>query len=300
LVLLGVAVALAVLVLGQGGATPAAAQPADPHYKCYDIPAGPAPGVDVELETQFGVEPAVTVGAPAKLCVPVTKNGEGSWAWPDLKCYTIEGKAGPFVRLQTQFGVEDDQVYHATLLCVPAAKTIVPATPEPTPPPPDWHWECFDINGHAPTPVPAVDLESDPAQGFPPELNVPVGQATKLCAPALKNGDGSLSWPHLECYTIDDPPPGPSVNLTTQFGVEPGVVVGRASLLCVPALKELLSVGGVAELPPVAGASAEEAGAPAEGSGWSAGGYAALAAGVAAAVLALGAGTLYARRRWLR
>jgi len=49
---------------------------------------------------------------------------------------------------------------------------------------------------------------------------------------------------------------------------------------------EAMSVGGIAELPDVAG-----------GSGSSAGTYAALAGGLAAAVLALGAGAWYARRR---
>jgi hypothetical protein len=59
-------------------------------------------------------------------------------------------------------------------------------------------------------------------------------------------------------------------------------------------------VGGIAELPPLVGASAEEAGTPADGSGWSAGGYAALAGGLAAAAVGLSAGAWYARRRWLR
>jgi hypothetical protein len=61
-----------------------------------------------------------------------------------------------------------------------------------------------------------------------------------------------------------------------------------------------IGVGGIAELPDVAGASAGEAGASAGGSGWSAGGYAALAGGLAAAVVALSAGAWYARRRFSR
>ena len=59
-------------------------------------------------------------------------------------------------------------------------------------------------------------------------------------------------------------------------------------------------VGGIAELPVLAGTSAEEAGAPAEGSGWSAGSYAALAGGLAAGVMAITVGAWYARRRWIR
>jgi len=59
------------------------------------------------------------------------------------------------------------------------------------------------------------------------------------------------------------------------------------------------AVGGIAELPDVAGGSLNETVVLDEGSGWSAGGtYAAMAAGVAAAALALTAGAWYARRRW--
>ena len=59
-------------------------------------------------------------------------------------------------------------------------------------------------------------------------------------------------------------------------------------------------VGGIAELPSLAGTSGEEAGAAAQGSGWSAGGYAALAGGLAAVVLVFGAGGWYLRRRSIR
>jgi len=59
------------------------------------------------------------------------------------------------------------------------------------------------------------------------------------------------------------------------------------------------AVGGIAELPLLARASAERAAAPGERSGWSGGSYAAVAAGLAAGVAAA-AGVWYARRRWLR
>jgi hypothetical protein len=59
-------------------------------------------------------------------------------------------------------------------------------------------------------------------------------------------------------------------------------------------------VGGIAELPDVAGPSPEEAGTHPGGSGWSAGNYAALGGGLAAAVLAVTVGGWYARRRWVR
>jgi hypothetical protein len=57
-------------------------------------------------------------------------------------------------------------------------------------------------------------------------------------------------------------------------------------------------VGGIAELPPLAGISADQASGPADGPGWSAGDYA-LAGGLAAAAVIV-AGAWYARRRWLR
>ncbi len=56
-------------------------------------------------------------------------------------------------------------------------------------------------------------------------------------------------------------------------------------------------VGGIAELAPVAGSSADASGTPAEGSGWPAGAYAGLAGLGAAALLAIGAGGWHARRR---
>jgi len=299
LFLVGLAVGLAVLVLGQGGARPAAAQPPPetPNYKCYDLPVGlPAPVPTVQLNTQFGTE-TLPVGSPAKLCLPAGINGQPipGPEVPHLKCYNIAGQDPPrTMNLTTRFGVEQMvPVGQAKLLCVPATKTIPPDPPGSEPSPTLPHYECFDIVGSDPTDTVALETQ------FGSESGVAVGQATKLCAPAKVNGQGSLSWPDLKCYDIPGSPPGRNVNLTTRFGIEPNLPVDDRSLLCVPALKQY-PVGGIAELPPLAGASAEEAGAPAEGSGWSAGAYAALAAGLAAAAAVLSAGAWYARRRWIR
>ena len=60
------------------------------------------------------------------------------------------------------------------------------------------------------------------------------------------------------------------------------------------------AVGGIADLPDVAGTSAEKAGASAPGSGFLPRGYAALAGGLAAALLVAATGAWYARRRWLK
>jgi hypothetical protein len=59
-------------------------------------------------------------------------------------------------------------------------------------------------------------------------------------------------------------------------------------------------VGGIAELPDVAGASPEEARAPSEDPGRPAGGYAAVVGVVAVVAAAIAAGGWYARRRGLR
>jgi len=60
------------------------------------------------------------------------------------------------------------------------------------------------------------------------------------------------------------------------------------------------AVGGIAELPAVAGTSRGEAGTRTGGSGWSAGNYAALAGGLAAAAVVIAVGSWYGGRRWLR
>jgi hypothetical protein len=285
-------VVLVGVALGSSPSKVSAQPPPDPHYKCYDIVGSDPPDV-VSLQTQFGVEQGVAVGQATKLCLPAGKNGAPiPPGWPVLKCYTIAGQnPHRMARLETQFGVEYGvAVGQATLLCVPAAMTIAPALPGQEPDP-DRHWECLNIVGSDPTDI--VNLQTE----FGIENNVAVGQATKLCAPALKNGEGSLGFPHLKCYNITGSAPAvPPVNLTTQFGVEPNVPVGPPSLLCVPALKQL-AVGGVAEIPAVdgsAGAMANDSG------GLSAGQYAAMIAGVAGAALALSAAVLYARRRWLK
>jgi len=88
---------------------------------------------------------------------------------------------------------------------------------------------------------------------------------------------GTTSIGHIDSYSLSYP---------AQAG-EP-ITVGPAS-----------PVGGIAELPEFAGASAEQASGPAQGSGWSVGNYAALASGLAAAAVATACGACYARRRWL-
>jgi hypothetical protein len=307
--LLGLAVVLALLATGQGGAKPAAAQPLTPHYECYDIVGSDPPDV-VNLQTKFGAENDVAVGQATKLCLPAGKNSTQIPEVPHLKCYTIDGPPpAPWTSLTTQFGVQQHvELGRAKLLCVPAIKTVLLPSPEPPSGPlltvP--HYKCYEITSGANDPVDPVMLKTQ----FGTVSGVQVGPSRLLCLSAIKTKlpggtpEGSLSVPPLECYTLPPAPPDPprGVKLETQFGLEGAppaapIEVGPASMLCTPALSP---VGGIAEGPGLAGASAEETGTAAESSGWSAAGYAALAGGLAAAVMVLSTGAWYARRRLLR
>jgi hypothetical protein len=101
------------------------------------------------------------------------------------------------------------------------------------------------------------------------------------------NGAGTLTVYDL----TDDPNYGTS--MSGQSGQLPTTTVDGTFYCGTPNP----AVGGIAELPSLAGPSSEEAGAPGEGSAWPAGGYAALASGVAAAV-AIAGGLWHAKRRW--
>ena len=281
-----------------------AVQPAEvpgPNYKCYDIFDSP-PGVPpVILETQFGIE-EVPVGPAAFLCPPAVIDGDVDLVtlqedWPHLKCYDILGQDDPphIVDLETQFGLEEDvAIGPAKLLCMPTVKT--PQTPPGPPSGPlvsSPHYECFEIVDPPPG-VPPVALETQ----FGLEPGVPVLTAEYLCAPALKNGEGDLSMPHLKCYDIfaDEPEVGWEVLLETQFiGFEELVTVGQAQLLCVTVQKTVTSVGGIAAFPDVEEPVVGSAGSS-DGSSFP---YAALAGGLAALGL-VAAGGVYARRRFSR
>ncbi|UCH87290.1 MAG: hypothetical protein JSU97_02555, partial [Dehalococcoidia bacterium] len=221
-------------------------QQADPHYKCYDIYYGTGDVPDsVMLEDQFtpGGVTGVEVGYPYDLCPPAIKyvDGEyagGGFAAPHLKAYAITGMppADATVNITTQFGTETD-VYlgSAHRLLVPALKAIAPDDPTGTLPD-EPHYVCYWTPAAAPPPGLIIDLETQ--FGTEPD----VGFATIagwLCAPALKDGVGSLTAPHLRCYRMaGGTAPGYTVNLMTQFGFEYDVDVGEPWAMCVPALKE--------------------------------------------------------------
>jgi hypothetical protein len=120
-----------------------------------------------------------------------------------------------------------------------------------------------------------------------------------------RNSGGADNWGQVEKLTASD------AQVDDEFGVDVAVsgdiaVVGAegedagGSNAGAAYVFQSPSVGGIAELPALAGISGQEAVASAEGSGWSAGDYAALAGGLAAAAFAIAVGGWYARRRWLR
>ncbi len=100
----------------------------------------------------------------------------------------------------------------------------------------DTHYQCYDIFPPQPLGPTELILETQ----FGPDF-VAVGPSAQLCAPAIKNGEGSLLDPHLKCYDIAGQDPDVVVNLTTQFGEEQNVQVGRAIKLCLGASKEVVA-----------------------------------------------------------
>jgi hypothetical protein len=144
------------------------------------------------------------------------------------KCYQIAGAAPPVapVTLKTWFGVEPNVLVGPPgFLCEPAVKNgegELTGTP----------YKAYQIAGS--TPNKRVKLTTQ----FGLEPNVLVGQAKLLWEPALKNGVGDLTQTPYKCYQISDTHnPNVPVDLVTQFGLEPGVVVGLAQYLCEPALR---------------------------------------------------------------
>jgi hypothetical protein len=102
----------------------------------------------------------------------------------------------------------------------------------------------------------------------------------------------------LSGLTCTDPDGGSSVDLGARKATI-DLDVGE-TVTCTFTNKPPRPVGGIAELPALAGPSAGQSGAPGEESGLSIVGYAALAGSLAAAAVAIATGGWYARRRWLR
>lgn len=231
-------------------APPPAAALGDLHYKCYSIRDAPPSDIgQVSIDNQFNSGP-VTPVRPLSLCLPVKKNGRGTFDATDLKCYSILGpEARATVRLVSdQFPEEKLEVGAAIALCTPANTAEEPRLPPDTivreP-----HYVCYNVSGGQPPGHPPVDLDT---RTFPPERQVAVGMPRALCLPTLKNFAGGdeekdrqrrrleVVFPHLKCYEIQGPPPGKTVSLRTQFPLERKVPVGAPQGLCVPVEKTVL------------------------------------------------------------
>ena len=268
------------------------ATPAPTHYGCYSIPPHLVePWATVE--TQFGQDLAAYLDAES-LCAPALKDGEGDLTAPHLKCYEMipEGHDPPdVVNLTDQFGVEENVPVGRAIRFCQAVSKWTSGIPDHGPvTPPSLHYVCYSIPPELAFGM--VTLETQFGQEFVGHL-----EAESLCAPALKNGEGDLTAPHLKCYKIllpwgVDPPD--VVNLTDQFGTEWDVPIGPAQELCVEAEKVVLpGVGGTIEL------LVDSSDSPARASegGGAPPPYAAIAGIAAACGLALAAGGWYARRR---
>ncbi|MGB6837607.1 MAG: hypothetical protein WBF66_07885, partial [Dehalococcoidia bacterium] len=204
----------------------------DPHLKCYDIWGGD-PDVVVNLETQFGVEENVEVGPARLLCMGASK--EVVFPDPTYCCDACPGYPmcfdAPTLDVCLQYGcmpLADATCLNPEGMCEPLA------APQP---PADLHYECFDISATGHDPPDVVSILQDQ---FGLKFDVDVGPAELLCAPALKEGIGTLDAPHLKCYQIPPHFPGEYwVHLNTQWGFEE-VMVGEARWLCAEATKEVV------------------------------------------------------------
>jgi len=96
------------------------------------------------------------------------------------------------------------------------------------------HYACYMAAGL--DPPGGVSLETQ----FGVELRVEVGRGTRLCAPAIKNGEGTLDHTHLRWFAIDEPAPNRVVNIFTQFGEFDNVLLGNAAALLAPTSKEVV------------------------------------------------------------
>jgi len=160
---------------------------------------------------------------------------------------------------------------------------------------------------NSPSVVQDVDADTNPeitgSTGRPIGTTAETGQANLVRFQCIALGSSTL---HLQ--TLAEDPDFGSTTLAPDIGIL-STSLADATITCSDATPTptpmptatptQAAVGGIAELPPLAGTSAGEASTAARGSGWSSGRYTALLGGlVAAAIVTVGA--WYARRRWVR
>jgi len=281
--------------------------PLVPHYECYNIAPISQPPIlpqYLTLETQFGIEDVTHSPTYTDLCLPAQKKVGTNWVGsldpiivPHVECLLITGRlALKVVNLETQWGIQKDVVVGSPIeACMPAAKSLTGPPPLPPAVP---HYECYNIHASRPPGAPAMVTLRDQFDVSPEGHVVEVGDPTRLCLAAIKNGHGALNVPDVECFAIAGAPVvGKYPYLLTQFPpYQEVLVVGSPRELCMPVLKTVVTgVGGIQNLPDIA-----ESAAAAESSGGSSSlPYAAIAGAAVGLVVVLGAGGWYARRRWL-
>jgi hypothetical protein len=148
--------------------------PSEPHYVCYNITVTDIPpGLDLELETQFGREPW-ELGAGWQLCAPALKNEQGNLDEPHLMCFndTVRDFPPHVVNLETQFLYEEGMAIGAGLGgfmgCVPVDKEPVATA---------------DVKI-----ISQEILAEDCAS--PPPTEIPVGEDVVICVEKILHNNG--------------------------------------------------------------------------------------------------------------
>jgi hypothetical protein len=240
-----------------GGTTTSTTLPGNlgDHFKCYRVREGsrrfhPGP---VSLVDQFGAA-ANVAEEPERLCNPVDKEGEGiSDPTAHLMCYDLASQPGfepRAVVVRNQFGDQILTVIRPDSLCVPAEKDGVESPLDLN------HFKCYRVaQRHGKFAARTVEL----ADQFETKRTV-VQKPVLMCNPVDKNGEGIVDpAAHLTCYRIIEAP-GQEEFLQREVTVEDQFTeqavsafrgtCRRASLLCVPSLKNPSNVTTTTVQPP--------------------------------------------------
>ena len=192
-----------------------------------------ADGPIVQIQDQFGQQ-QTDLEIPIRFLVPADKNDEGLFQpFGHLTCYGItDGNAPPAVISTNQFGAQPLTLHEPDSLCVPTVKLIAPGSFFLD------HYTCYRATG---TSVDASIVVRDQFQ-----INSALVTDPRLfCAPAVKNGEGSLIDPviHLTCYDVTGPSIAPgSIHIQNQF-VDPEDILDLEipDLFCAPSLKQIVA-----------------------------------------------------------
>jgi hypothetical protein len=245
-----------------------------------------------------------------------------------LSSVACDDDSGPGLTSLITFAAEGGTTYHFQVGGFAGSRgglsfALAPAVPTPTPtytPTPTATWTPSDPT-ITPTPtscrpvaIPHIDKTVNGQQG---PITVTLGDSVTfgwstwcntLCSGWVDDYtydalDGSCDYGWCErTAVVTLLTPGPVTNTVSFYACTVGLCGGCNYALDYVKINVVTpaAVGGIAEIPPLAGSSAKEAAAPAEESGWSAGTLAGLASLGAVAAAIIAASGWYLRRRWLR